>query len=76
MYVVYRLSFPFPLQIALWIYLWAACYYTKLQHTLYEDTGQAVSSINSIIDFRVWFSINFIFPISLKTKITEPYGAS
>lgn len=48
----------------------------QLQHALYEDTGQAVTSIKLIIDFWVWFPINFIFLIPWEAKIRAPYGAS
>lgn len=45
----------------------------QLQHDLYEDTGQAVSSINLIIDFWVWFPINFIFLTPREAKITDSH---
>lgn len=48
-------------------------YYMQLQHDLYEETGQAVSSINLIIDFWVWFPINFIFLIPQEAKITDSH---
>lgn len=42
------------------------CYYVQLHHAEYEDTPQAVSYINLIIDFRVWFPINFIFHMHMQ----------
>lgn len=47
----------------------------QLQHDLYEDTGQAVSSIKLIIDFWVWFPINFIFLIPQEGKISDSHMA-
>lgn len=40
--------------------------YVQLHRAEDEDTPQAVSYINLIIDFRVWFPINFIFHMHMQ----------
>lgn len=59
---------PWPLRIpACLLYeFMATCYYVQLHHAECEDTPQAVSYINLIIDFRVWFPINFIFHMHMQ----------
>lgn len=42
------------------------CCYMQLHHAASEDTPQAVSYTDLIIDYRVWFPINFIFHMHMQ----------